>query len=314
MAAKLAVSLVDHAAITAQRGSSPLSPPVNGQLTAVVLHGLFGSSRNWAAYCRALVRKQPNWRFLLVDLPGHGHHPHESMAFSRPVSVPSAASDVVDALSDSPALPNGWGDVQAVVGHSMGGRIALEMLASHASALAPGTHVATLDSMPGDFTYAKHDSDPNGIERVLQFLRDQPRIMPSRQWMQEQCAKAGFSKGIASWMGTNVRSSEDGEGVQWAFHVPTAEALYTSHQSFSHWDTVHSPPSHVHLHFVMATGSSRWGEQGTAGRVAKARSLAPSNLHLHSIDAGHWVHVDNPRGLSRLLQEHVLLAGTVKQV
>lgn len=82
-------------------------PPV------VVLHGLFGSSRNWRGIARALSAEH---RVICVDLRNHGRSPWiGSMTYSE------MAADV-RALIRSEQL-----DRPVVIGHSMGGKTAMTL-------------------------------------------------------------------------------------------------------------------------------------------------------------------------------------------
>ena len=56
----------------------------------VVLHGIFGSGRNWASVARRLVRRRPEWGVLLVDLRLHG----ASQGLSPPHTIAACAADV----------------------------------------------------------------------------------------------------------------------------------------------------------------------------------------------------------------------------
>ena len=80
-------------------------PPV------VILHGLFGSSRNWQRVAKALSDR---FHVLTIDLRNHGSSP-----WSDHMSYEAMAADVrrimEDRLSDPPA----------VIGHSMGGKTAM---------------------------------------------------------------------------------------------------------------------------------------------------------------------------------------------
>lgn len=80
------------------------------------LHGLLGRGGNWRSFGRRWVEKHPSWGAALVDLRLHG----ESRAgFPPPHTVRAAAEDV---LALTPALP---GPVEALVGHSLGGKVVL---------------------------------------------------------------------------------------------------------------------------------------------------------------------------------------------
>ncbi len=80
----------------------------------IILHGLFGSSRNWATYAKAL---SATWYVLAIDLPNHGRSPWQS----EPLSYAGMAADVAGFL-DQHALPSA-----TVLGHSMGGKVAMTL-------------------------------------------------------------------------------------------------------------------------------------------------------------------------------------------
>ncbi len=87
----------------------------------VVLHGLFGAGRNWISVARALAS---HYRFHLVDLRNHGGSPHTaSMTYGDMVA------DVRRLLS-SLAL-----DEFTLVGHSMGGKVAMTLALNEARGL-----------------------------------------------------------------------------------------------------------------------------------------------------------------------------------
>lgn len=83
-----------------------------GQGAAVIiLHGLFGSSRNWQTIARGLADR---YRVISVDLRNHGASPH-----AAEMGYGAMAADVC-ALADRLALPQ-----PVLVGHSMGGKVAM---------------------------------------------------------------------------------------------------------------------------------------------------------------------------------------------
>ena len=76
-----------------------------------LLHGLFGRAQNFGALVRRLSGKH---RVISLDLRNHGASPHiAGMAYA------DMAADVVHILRKMGALPC------SVVGHSMGGKVAM---------------------------------------------------------------------------------------------------------------------------------------------------------------------------------------------
>ncbi len=77
----------------------------------VLLHGLFGASGNFGAVQRRLAAR---FRVIALDLRNHGASPHApAMDYS------AMAEDVLATLRDRAAWP------AALVGHSMGGKVAM---------------------------------------------------------------------------------------------------------------------------------------------------------------------------------------------
>jgi pimeloyl-ACP methyl ester carboxylesterase len=77
----------------------------------VLLHGLFGRAQNLGAVARHLAGR---YRVISLDLRNHGASPHASS-----MEYAAMAGDVVETLASLDALP------AAVLGHSMGGKVAM---------------------------------------------------------------------------------------------------------------------------------------------------------------------------------------------
>jgi esterase len=76
-----------------------------------ILHGLFGSGRNWTTIGRHLAAKH---RVLLIDLRNHGASP-----WAEGMSYPEMAADLRAALAARGISR------AALIGHSMGGKVAM---------------------------------------------------------------------------------------------------------------------------------------------------------------------------------------------
>lgn len=86
----LAYDLVQGAHV---RWSYIMDKSVPDPPTAVLLHGILGSRKNWGTFARRLAQEFPTWQFLLVDLRCHG----DSTAIKKrgPHTVASAALDIL---------------------------------------------------------------------------------------------------------------------------------------------------------------------------------------------------------------------------
>jgi esterase len=89
------------------QGASPL----------VIVHGLYGSARNWSAMARGLSATR---EVVTIDQRNHGESPH-----ARTQSYPDMAQDLADTLTaltqDGLSLP------VDLLGHSMGGKAAMQL-------------------------------------------------------------------------------------------------------------------------------------------------------------------------------------------
>ena len=84
----------------------------------VFLHGLFGQGKNWTGVAKAL---SSDARVTLFDLPNHGRS-----TWTDHFSYPEMARQVADELRLV-----GSGEPYAVVGHSMGGKVAMAVALHH---------------------------------------------------------------------------------------------------------------------------------------------------------------------------------------
>jgi esterase len=83
----------------------------------IILHGLLGSSDNWRAISKRLSR---NYKIYTVDLRNHGQSPHSEI-----MTYPAMAEDVRELLERERISEC------HVVGHSLGGKVAMQFATSH---------------------------------------------------------------------------------------------------------------------------------------------------------------------------------------
>ncbi len=91
-----------------------------GGSPVVFCHGLFGQGKNWTTIAKALADEH---RVVLVDMPDHGQSP-----WSERFDYVAAADQVAALLSAD--------DPVALVGHSMGGKIAMLVALRHPELVA----------------------------------------------------------------------------------------------------------------------------------------------------------------------------------
>ena len=93
-----------------------LHPGPEGQTPLLIVHGLFGSARNWGAIAKRLGATRP---VLAVDMRNHGD------SFRAPSQ---GYADMAGDLAEVIAAHGGTADV---LGHSMGGKAAMQLALTH---------------------------------------------------------------------------------------------------------------------------------------------------------------------------------------
>jgi len=137
------------------------APPV------VLLHGITGHARVWDHLAERLL---PGRRVLALDQRGHGD---SDPAPDDDYRVATMADDVA-AFAGSLQL-----DRFALLGHSMGGRIAIQYAAAHAGRLE---RLIIVDIGP--------DIELAGLQRVRDMMAKSPERIESEEWAVEYIRRA----------------------------------------------------------------------------------------------------------------------------
>jgi pimeloyl-ACP methyl ester carboxylesterase len=221
-----------------------------------------GSGKNLASLARRWSERDPSRRFLLPDLLGHGTSP----------ALPPEAD--LDTLADAVgALLQELQGPADVVGHSLGGRVALALLRRAPARLAS---VTLLDIAPGPTPPA------SDLEPVLDNLLAAPAHAVSREPWRSFLIGRGTSPALADWLLMNVEPDAGG-GLRWRID---RQALAGLHRRTRHVDLWPALGGAVPVHAVRG-GLSRFVSDAD---VARLRQLG---VDTHTIaGAGHFVHVD----------------------
>ncbi|KAJ0085156.1 hypothetical protein Patl1_07661 [Pistacia atlantica] len=292
----LAHELVQGALV---KWSSMMDKSIPEPPTAVLLHGILGSGKNWGTFARRLAQAFPTWQFLLVDLRCHGDS--ASMKKRRPHTVASTALDVLKLVGQLRITP------RVLVGHSFGGKVALSMVEQAAKPLARPVRVWVLDATPGKVR-AGRDGEDHPAE-LISFLSKLPKeasplsliIVISKREVVNALLGEGFSKDVAQWAVTNLRSTSPlgspSSSFSWVFDLEGIAEMYQSYEETNLWKFVENLPRGVHVNFLKAERSlHRWALEDLQ-RIHAAEELASDGgggVEMHVLeDAGHWVYFCN---------------------
>lgn len=258
------------------------APGATPTVTALLLHGILGSGRNLRSIAQRLCAEVPSLRCVLVDLRNHG----DSIDAPPPHTLEACAADLQALARHLDVAP------QVVIGHSFGGKVALVYAAKEPAGLRQVWLLdATPDALPeGD---AAPDDD-EGVAGVIRVLQDLAMPQPTRQAVAEALQQRGVAPAIAQWLTTNLKPVAG--GFAWKFDLTAVRQMLASYLATDLWSVLRQPPAGVRIDVVRATRERRWTPAILRGFIG-----LPQTVHLHALDAGHWLHVDDPDGLVRLL-------------
>lgn len=146
----------------------------------VILHGLFGSLENWGLQAKALSE---HFDILAVDLRNHGRSPH-----AEQIDYSLMSADLLELL-DSLSL-----DKVLLMGHSMGGKVAMQFALDHPERVEK---LVVVDIAP--VAYApRHDEVIAGLKAIplesLKSRREADEILG--QYINEEATRAFLLKNL----------------------------------------------------------------------------------------------------------------------
>ena len=233
----------------------------------VFLHGLFGQGRNWTAVAKAI---SPLARVMLVDLPNHGRS-----AWTDRFSYPEMADQLADLLRT-----DGSGAAYAVVGHSMGGKVAM-MLALRYPELVD--RLAVVDVAPVPTSEISH------FARYVEGMRSMDLAgLTDRAQADTQLEPYVPDPRIRSFLLQNLRrGSRPGEGWRWQMNL---ELLGDHLDEMGDWPDLTAVPYRGPVLWLAGADSDYVRPE----YAPVMRSLFPRVQLVTIKDAGHWLHTDQP--------------------
>ena len=252
--------------------------------TALILHGILGSSQNWRGFTRRLQAQHPQWRWIRVDLRHHGG----SQGAVPPNTLQSCASDLQQLCAQQDIQP------RLVMGHSFGGKVALLYGTKHLETLET---LWLIDSPLGIRPPKQTRTQEIAPEAVVRALRQLPGPFSKRAQLVDAMTHLGFPREIGLWMTTNMTLKED--GYHWRLNLDGISELLDDYRQQNLWPLVHALHDKNIIQHVRAANSTVWSDDELRG----LQSATDANrLTAHVVpDAGHWTHTDNPNALLELL-------------
>ncbi|MCU1667818.1 MAG: alpha/beta hydrolase fold protein [Blastococcus sp.] len=244
----------------------------------VFVHGLFGQGKNWTTIAKGLATDH---RVTLLDLPNHGHSPWTDRVDYR---------DMAEALAtELEAL----GDPVTLVGHSMGGKVAMTLALLRPELLRA---LVVVDIAPTEYPVSGgRTDDPDEEASPFAAYIAAMRALDLDTLTTRQDADAALRSAVPSAM---VRSFllqslvRDGVGAdggwRWRLNLELLERDLGDLRGFP------QPPEDAHF-----DGPVLWVAGANSTYVLpedrpRMDALFPATRLVRIKNSGHWVHSEQP--------------------
>jgi pimeloyl-ACP methyl ester carboxylesterase len=234
-----------------------------------LLHGLFGRSQNFGALARRLSAA---FRVISLDLRNHGESPH-----ATGMSYAAMAEDVLETLAGITELP------VALLGHSMGGKVAMVAALARPSAIS---RLLVADIAPISYRHSNRAVAASMLAVPL-------GAACSRAEADSVLAEATPDPRVRAFL---LQNFVPGASPAWKIGLAHIAAGMADIEGF--------PPLPPHAQYRGPTLFVRGSESGYVKDAAwpVIRSLFP-DAELRTIEgAGHWLHADQPEAFAESVE------------
>jgi pimeloyl-ACP methyl ester carboxylesterase len=240
----------------------------------VFVHGLFGQGKNWTTIAKGLADRH---RVTLLDLPNHGHSPWTDRI------------DYLDMAEKLAAELGELGEPVTLVGHSMGGKVAMQVALRHPELLRA---LVVVDVAPSDYPEAgARTDDPDEEATPFAGYIAAMRALDLDSLQTRDAADAALQTAVPSRM---VRSFllqslvREGNGWRWRLNLAALA------RDLGHLRGFPAPPPGATF-----DGPVLWIAGANSTYIlpedrARMDELFPSTRLVKIKNAGHWVHSEQP--------------------
>jgi pimeloyl-ACP methyl ester carboxylesterase len=239
----------------------------------VFCHGLFGQGKNWTQVAKQLAADH---RVVLVDMPNHGRS-----EWTDGFDYVDAAETVAQVLEEPVAL----------VGHSMGGKIAMLLALLHPDLVE---RLCVVDVSP--VTYHHHDEFRRYLDAMIGMDLSG---LERRADAEEALAEAVPNRTVRSFLLQNLR--RDGDSWRWQ---PNLEVFRDDLDVLGGWPADRLDGVAAYDGPVLWIGGAE-SRYVTDDHVAAMDELFPLNRRVTVKGAGHWVHSEQPEVFTEVLRRFV---------
>ena len=239
----------------------------------IILHGLFGSSRNWQGIARVLASSH---HIITPDLRNHGLSPHtESMSYKE------MAEDVIS-LADHLKLE----DI-ILIGHSMGGKVAMT------AALTQSERFSALVIV--DIAPVTYDHDYDSLIKAMNSLTLE--TLHNRSDAEKHLAKTIKQEGLIQFLLQNLIRTE--KGFQWRINLKQITANITAITQFP--ESLQGLSCRLPSLFLGGADSNYLRSIHNPAIYQHFPSAEISMIE----GAGHWLHAEKPNDFLKHLKSFI---------
>ncbi len=234
----------------------------------LILHGLFGFSDNWQTIAKGL---SAHHLVVTPDLRNHGRSPHVPSH-----TYPDLAEDLRGFMESH------WMFSAAVVGHSMGGKAAMQLALSHPDMVE---RLVVVDIAPGQAA----DNQSAVFDALLEL--DLSRTT-ERKEAENFLATRIPDPGTRQFLLKNISRDDQGR-LAWKMNLPALWAAFPDILGPVQ-GTIYDKPT-----LFVRGGRSDYIKDADFPFI---QSLFPQAQLVTVEGAGHWVHADKPNELLKILE------------
>lgn len=234
-------------------------------------HGLFGQGRNWNNIARGL---SDDYRVTAVDLPNHGRS-----AWTERVDYAEMADQVAELVTTD--------DPVALVGHSMGGKVAMALALRHPNLVE---RLCVVDIAPVDY------NSRGEFGRYIEAMQNMDLgAIGTREDADAAMAEVASDPGVRAFLLQNLR--REGTGWRWQANL---NVLGRDLGALTGWP---EPLARAKAY----EGNVLWMAGETSNYISddmvnQMRQLFPKVQKIAIKGAGHWVHSDQPEVFMSVLR------------
>lgn len=233
----------------------------------VILHGLFGTWENLGSSVRALAQE---WEVIAPDLRNHGRSPH-----SEEHSYPAMAEDLRELLDELKL------DSVSLLGHSMGGKVAMEFAIKNPERV---DRLIVVDIAP--VAYPAHHSEIFTAINAIDLHH-----IKSRSEADTQLSRWVSEPGVRSFLLKNLYRDES--GFKWRANFNTLESEYAKIASAPVEGEFNKPTL-----FIKGASSNYLQSEYQPAVVSRFPQVKLRIIN----DAGHWPHAEKPETFMRVVR------------